>query len=178
VIFRLAVEASGVLPSQDIVELAEREYAEALNKAGELVERRIKQAFQDDGINASGDTAEAIKASDPFRDTSSSLTVEIGVMGDRARILEYIELGRPAGKRPPIEAIEQWIEDKGVLPEGVGIFTQRDLAFAIARKIGAEGTEGYHVFQRISEELENDSQLFNLFQAATDRIVAALNATQ
>lgn len=49
---------------------------------------------------------------------------------------KYINEGRTAGKRPPMGVIEQWIKDKGIVPEDISI---KSLAFLIGRKIGNEG---------------------------------------
>ena len=56
----------------------------------------------------------------------------------------YLEYGRRAGKQPPIEAIEEWIRVKPIIPYAVNgkVPDTRQLAFLIARKIGREGTEG------------------------------------
>lgn len=56
----------------------------------------------------------------------------------------YVEYGRRAGKQPPIEAIEEWIRVKPIIPYAVNgkVPDTRQLAFLIARKIGREGTEG------------------------------------
>jgi hypothetical protein len=48
-----------------------------------------------------------------------------------------LETGRKPGKRPPINVIEQWINDKPIIPDGI---STRSLAFLIARKIGEEGS--------------------------------------
>ncbi|MCB0515185.1 MAG: hypothetical protein KDD49_03870 [Bacteroidetes bacterium] len=48
--------------------------------------------------------------------------------------------GRKPGKFPPIKAIMQWIEDKGIKPIYDNISTS-SLAFLIARKIAQEGTK-------------------------------------
>lgn len=49
---------------------------------------------------------------------------------------EMLEDGRKPGKRPPVEIIEKWIEDKGIVPRDI---TVSSLAFLIARKIGEKG---------------------------------------
>lgn len=51
----------------------------------------------------------------------------------------YMQHGRSFGKMPPIKAIEQWIQNKGVFSvEKKNSVT--GLAFAIAKKIAREGT--------------------------------------
>lgn len=48
------------------------------------------------------------------------------------------EHGRAPGLMPPREAIEKWIEAKGIIPTGI---SKSSLAFLIQRKIGREGTD-------------------------------------
>lgn len=57
---------------------------------------------------------------------------------------QYVENGRRAGKQPPIEAIEDWIRVKPIIPYAINgkVPDTRQLAFLIARKIGREGIEG------------------------------------
>lgn len=59
---------------------------------------------------------------------------------------KYVEYGRGPGKRPPREAILEWIEAKPVIPrEKNGIKpTNEQLAFLISRSIGENGTVGQH----------------------------------
>lgn len=67
-----------------------------------------------------------------------------------ANYTEQLELGRNAGKFPPINAIEQWIKDKGIQYENI---TLSSLAFLIARKISQEGwnRQGYGGVELVSE---------------------------
>ena len=48
----------------------------------------------------------------------------------------FVDNGRNKGKRPPISAILQWIDDKRIVPKDI---SKPSLAFLIARKIGNEG---------------------------------------
>lgn len=73
-----------------------------------------------------------------------SLEVESGV--DFGRVIgepytEQLVNGRKPGKFPPIQAIEKWIVDKGIIANIEGNITVSSLAFLIARKIAKEGTE-------------------------------------
>lgn len=75
----------------------------------------------------------------------------------------YVENGRKAGKRPPMDKILEWIKIKPILPRlsSEKLPTPNQLAFLIARKIGEEGTEGTgdlsysieKVFERYREKI-------------------------
>lgn len=83
--------------------------------------------------------------------TLSNFTFRINLQGNYFEVIfllpeywQYVEYGRRAGKQPPIEAIERWIEVKPIIPYAVNgrVPDTRQLAFLIARKIGREGIEG------------------------------------
>ena len=66
--------------------------------------------------------------------------LEIQQNGTKASLWGYLYLGgRASGKQPPIQAIEKWIEAKGIKPieDKMKVST---LAYLIARKIAREGT--------------------------------------
>ena len=82
--------------------------------------------------NASG-----LKASGEFE-----RGLEIEATNDKAIIWgayhsQFMELGRRAGKQPPVSVILKWIDDKKINPKP-GL-SKRALAFLIARKIGRDG---------------------------------------
>lgn len=88
-----------------------------------------------------------INASNTLSNTASTI-VEI----DDTRLMvsfnledywKYVEYGRGPGKRPPIDAIEQWIKVKPIIPDPINgrVPTTKQLAFLISRKIGMEGTK-------------------------------------
>ena len=55
---------------------------------------------------------------------------------------KYVENGRKAGKFPPINKIEKWVEIKPVIPRPMAngkLPTTKQLAFLISRKIALEG---------------------------------------
>ena len=55
---------------------------------------------------------------------------------------KYVEYGRRPGKQPPIEAIENWVRVKPIVPDSRTdkVPNTKQLAYLIARKIGREGT--------------------------------------
>ena len=54
----------------------------------------------------------------------------------------YMQHGRGAGRLPPIKAIEEWIQNKGIVPIERNMKVS-SLAFAIANRIAKEGTRRY-----------------------------------
>jgi hypothetical protein len=64
----------------------------------------------------------------------------------------YIDSGRRRGARqPPIDAIVQYIRDKGIsIPRGS---TEKSLAFAIARSISEKGIAPRPFIERLHEEI-------------------------
>jgi hypothetical protein len=78
--------------------------------------------------------------------------IERTTTGYRVQILGsyysyWMEYGRnPSAKFPPIDAIRQWIDDKGIIAEGI---SKNSLAFLIARKIAREGYKGKSVISSV-----------------------------
>lgn len=68
----------------------------------------------------------------------------------------FIENGRKPGKRPPIEAIENWINIKPIVPDARSgrVPTTKQLAFLIARSIGENGTQGHHLLKETLDDSE------------------------
>ena len=95
-----------------------------------------------------------INASNTLSNTASTI-VEI----DDTRLMvsfnledywKYVEYGRGPGKRPPIDAIEQWIKVKPIIPDPINgrVPTTKQLAFLISRKIGMEGTKAQRPLEK------------------------------
>ena len=75
-----------------------------------------------------------------------SLEVVVGDHGAKILGEEYTKQlvsGRKGGTFPPVEAIKQWIHDKGIVNKIKGNISVSSLAFLIARKIAKNGTK-YH----------------------------------
>ena len=71
---------------------------------------------------------------------------------------QQLETGRRAGKFPPIDAIKQWIQDKGIASRIQGQISISSLAFLIARKIAKKGwkREGYGGVELISSVVTDE----------------------
>lgn len=66
--------------------------------------------------------------------------LEVVQNGTSSTLFGYLYLGgRAAGKQPPIEAIEKWLNQKGITPIDAKMKVS-SLAYLIARKIAREGT--------------------------------------
>lgn len=85
---------------------------------------------------------------------------------------KYVEYGRRPGKRPPIDAIEQWIKVKPIIPDPINgrVPTTKQLAFLISRKIGMEGTKA----QRPLEKAVYSDSMELLINQLKDEIVGQL----
>ena len=95
----------------------------------EVATRFLIPKFLELGMNASGEWIDSIE---------TSATNNIGKIRGRD-YTEYLKNGRKPGKMPPIAPLERWAQVK------LGLRGKQALsaAFAIAKKIAAEGTE-YH----------------------------------
>ncbi len=86
------------------------------------------EAYDRKGMRASGKWAESLKSE--VRNGVGSIFGE--------KYTDQLEYGRRPGGFPPIDQIEQWVQDKGIRAIENNI-SNRTLAFLIARKIAREG---------------------------------------
>lgn len=103
--------------------------SQVLSKEFEALKNDLIRAYDAKGMRASGKFADSL---------------EVQVNGLKAQLwgesyAQQLELGRRAGSFPPINAIEQWIKDKGIANRIQGEISISSLAFLIARKIAREG---------------------------------------
>lgn len=91
-----------------------------------------------------------------------------------AEYWKYIEYGRKAGKRPPINAILTWVRKKGITPRNGIKMSDRSLAFLIAKKIGKVGIKPRPVlFEKIIKSKNFET---NVLKALQKDIKAELDA--
>jgi hypothetical protein len=124
-----------------------------LSKEFELLKKDLITAYDAKGMRASGKFAD---------------TLEVQITGLTARLFgedysQQLETGRKAGRFPPINAIEQWIKDKGIANRIQGEISISSLAFLIARKIARNGwkREDHGGVQLISEVV-TDQRIQNI----------------
>ena len=98
---------------------------------------------------------------------------------------KYIEKGRRAGaKMPPVEAIENWIKVRKILPRPVTLKsgkqrvpTVKQLAYVIARSIAKEGIKPRPFMRETIEETMRDFQS-KLTAAVREDVLENLNSHQ
>ena len=71
---------------------------------------------------------------------------------------KWAEDGRRPGKMPPVSAIADWVTRRKIAPysnKNGKLPSTNQLAFAIAKKIGRDGTTGIHFLEKSVTEAEN-----------------------
>jgi len=89
-----------------------------------------------------------------------------GIVGTSLEYAEPVEYGRSSGKQPPTEALVPWV--KSIL--GISSAKAQGVAYAIALKIAADGTDGAFMFYETYNELE--SWIESMMESLPSRIVA------
>ena len=117
-----------------------------------------------------------INASSKLSDTATAIVELNGthliVSLNLEHYWKYVEYGRRPGKMPPIDAIEEWVKIKPVIPNPINgkVPNTKQLAFLIARKIGREGIEGKKPLTNISYSPEME----DIIQLIKDEVVRQL----
>lgn len=143
--FSLADSKAALAALEQYPERFARELTAAMLEAGLLLEREAKEAAPVGVMGAAGYRG-SIAAMPPRMD-GDTLT---GGIGTSCPYAVPVELGtRP--HFPPVQPLADWVRAK--LGEH-DPQAARAIAFCIARKIAAHGTEGQHVFQRALDAAE------------------------
>ena len=95
----------------------------------EKLKEDLIKAYDEKGMRSSGKWANSLEV----------IAVENSVKLMGEEYSQQLETGRQAGQFPPIQAIKQWIIDKGVFGSILQEISLSSLAFLIARKIANEG---------------------------------------
>jgi len=105
------------------------QFSQILREEFELIKAELIAKHEQLGMKASGDWERSLNVQQQG----------LGVKLLGAKYSEQLEYGRRAGKQPPSEAIERWINEKGLASRLQGKITVKSLAYLIARKIAREG---------------------------------------
>lgn len=87
---------------------------------------------------------------------SNPVSYEIGELQITVHLpsyAQYIEYGRGPGRFPPIEAIQNWMTAKHIVPREDRTVPQ--VSYLIARKIAREGTQGKHAAEGTIDFVKN-----------------------
>lgn len=136
---------------------------ENLRKALELVAEEFADRYQNKLIGADKLATEKLA-------TNISYTIHIDdktydIVLNLKEYWKYVEYGRRKGaKRPPIKAIRDWIEVKGILPRATDKLSleqaKRALPYAIANSISKNGIKPTYFVRDTKAEVMNDFKTF------------------
>ncbi len=132
-------------------------------KFGTSLISEIRDKIDSSGAKATGKSAASLRE----ESTEDSFTL----YGSRS--FKFIEVGRGKGKVPPISNIYDWLVSKGLFQDSE--VSTRSLAYAIAKKIGREGTKLYKentVRDIYTQSI--DTHLKELFQEVTATAKASI----
>lgn len=104
------------------------------DKYGEQYVEKLKYNMSLADRNASKQTSDSIE----YEVTSLGAIIQLRVYANSN--INFLEIGRkPSAKFPPRDQIEQWIDSRNIIPDGI---SKDALVFLIQRKISREGYEG------------------------------------
>jgi hypothetical protein len=139
-----------------------------LNEIGQVVSDRLvndiktKRVTKYGAVNASGKLSESVR----YDVTNNGETLRVYAED----YIYYLVHGRKNGKRPPKQAIREWIDAKGISPDGI---SKDSLAFLIARKIGEVGTTIYQQGgSDLVSDIITDELVIQVKQELNDRLIA------
>ena len=147
--------------------------AAALRTFGGQMVSRLSQGLKDNNSDASGKLDESIKFN--IKSQSKKLTFDLSMLD----YFEFVDEGRKPGRMPPTRPILDWLKYPNV-KDKIGVSGLEDsklqgLAFAIARKIGREGTKGTDFYTNvINSRLVTSDLPKAMTQAIGDDIDAAM----
>jgi hypothetical protein len=105
----------------------------ALRKYGDVVVEKMKDELQRHGKVATGELINTMSSYTEMEDDKQYLYIDYKKYGD------YVDSGRDPGKKPPPRKhIREWIDVRGIRPQGI---SKDSLAFLIQRKIAIKGIE-------------------------------------
>jgi hypothetical protein len=123
-----------------------------MNKWAEKVKQEIIDKYNSIGLKASGKFAEELETD--VTETDTNLNIKFIGMD----YTYYLVNGRSPGGFPPVQAIMDWIDDKGLIYD----IKKESLAFLIGRKIARQGIPVPNEF--------NDGTLLEPIQENVDKL--------
>jgi hypothetical protein len=145
---------------------------DGLKLIGDFMVDQLVKVLDVQGHRASGQLQDTMRSVV----NSSAKGFSITIIGkDYAK---FVEKGVPRGAKVSIEALSQWIEDKGIQ---TGELSVKSLAFAIQRKIFNEGTIQFRENKKGFVEVMLDANATLIFQMLTrlftEQVAVSLSKT-
>lgn len=129
--------------------IAVNEFEEILSESMESYVAGVKYAIYENDRNATRKTS----------DSTEGRINDYGFQVLANKNILFIETGRSPGKRPPLSQMVEWIQARGITPDGI---STEALAFLIARKIGNDGYEGTpNIISQVTGDLSRIDHLMN-----------------
>ena len=147
---------------QDIINLILEQY-------GETLINDYRRELYEGGTNCTGRLSNSLRYIIESDEDAFNLFLALG------DYWKYVEYGRPAGRFPNIQAIEQWIKDKPVIPQPYNgkLPSIKQLTYLISRKIANEGIQPKNYLQNALDQID----LKPLEDAVTRAIESKLDDT-
>lgn len=121
-----------------------------LRTYGGLIVNRLIDGLQQSEQIASGDLEESITFEVDEVDGAVRLDVLL------ADYYKFVDMGRAAGKMPPISKLREWLRYPNVKDRlginGLPDMKLNGIAYLMARKIKREGTKGNHFFTNVVDK--------------------------
>ena len=121
-----------------------------LNKFGKLLVEEYRNNLTEKNVNASKTLFNSISYIVEGNGTNFVVKLKL------EDYYKYVENGRKAGKFPPINKIEKWVEIKPVIQRPMAngkLPTKKQLSFLISRKIALEGIKPRPLLQQSIDEV-------------------------
>lgn len=130
---------------------------------GNRIVQSLKEQLSNKKINAGGD----LSASIHYEITDSGMVVKA------LDYLFYADFGRKPGKRPPKDAIKEWIQEKHIQSK----IPIDSLAFIIQRNIAKKGTKAFQKQgNKIVESVLTDELIIEIQEAFRDDFIKEIRS--
>lgn len=140
------------MESKELNELQLNHVKQCLDEYRKDLEYIYKRKLNEAGKEATDKLIQTLNAEIQFNGLTMKVVLNI------QDYWRYVEEGRKPGKFPPIVKIQEWIEQKNILPrqENGKLPTTKSLAFLISRKIADEGIEPGKQLEETMAELNKE----------------------
>ena len=134
-----------------------RRLGKGMDSAAVLAMRKTAQYGRTQALRTSAKTRPRPRATGTYERSFTVTNVDDGaILSNSARHAIFVEVGRRAGRQPPVKAIQDWVLVKRIARNPAKV---RRIAVAIARAIGRRGVRGRYVLKRTMPSIAKRLQL-------------------